>query len=93
LISAEWGASEKNRRAKFYKLTPAGRKRFEAERDTRERFSGADSEESDRLVAVCAHDDLSVGAEGDRQEAFVSVPADGIPQLQDATILTLGERR
>ena len=41
LISAEWGASEKNRRAKFYKLTPAGRKRFEAERDTWERFSGA----------------------------------------------------
>ena len=41
LISPEWGASEKNRRAKFYKLTPAGRKQLEAECDTWERFSGA----------------------------------------------------
>ena len=41
LISAEWGASEKNRRAKFYKLTPAGRKRFDQERETWERFTGA----------------------------------------------------
>ena len=41
LISAEWGASENNRRAKFYKLTAAGRKQLEAERETWERFSGA----------------------------------------------------
>jgi PadR family transcriptional regulator PadR len=41
LISAEWGASENNRRAKFYKLTPAGRKRFDQERETWERFTGA----------------------------------------------------
>lgn len=41
LIVAEWGASEKNRRAKFYRLTPAGRKQLEAERETWERFSGA----------------------------------------------------
>ena len=41
LISAQWGASEKNRQAKFYKLTPAGRKQLEAERETWERFSGA----------------------------------------------------
>jgi transcriptional regulator len=40
-ISAEWGASENNRRAKFYRLTPAGRKQLEAERDTWERFAGA----------------------------------------------------
>jgi PadR family transcriptional regulator, regulatory protein PadR len=41
LISAEWGPSENNRRAKFYKLTAAGRKQLEAERETWERFTGA----------------------------------------------------
>ena len=41
LISAEWGASENNRKAKFYKLSPAGRKQLEAERETWKRFSGA----------------------------------------------------
>ncbi|HEX8687063.1 MAG TPA: PadR family transcriptional regulator [Pyrinomonadaceae bacterium] len=41
LISAVWGASENNRRAKFYGLTPAGRKQLEAERETWERFAGA----------------------------------------------------
>lgn len=30
-IESEWGVSENNRRAKFYKLTKAGRKRLEAE--------------------------------------------------------------
>jgi transcriptional regulator len=40
-ISAEWGASENNRRAKFYKLTIAGRKQLAAEKKTWERFSGA----------------------------------------------------
>jgi transcriptional regulator len=30
-IASEWGASENNRRAKFYKLTRAGRKRLEQE--------------------------------------------------------------
>ena len=28
LISSEWGTSEHNRRAKYYKLTPAGRRRL-----------------------------------------------------------------
>jgi PadR family transcriptional regulator PadR len=41
LISAEWGPSENNRRAKFYKLTAAGRRRFDEERQTWERFTGA----------------------------------------------------
>jgi PadR family transcriptional regulator, regulatory protein PadR len=41
LVSAEWGASENNRQAKFYKLTPAGRRQLETERETWERFSGA----------------------------------------------------
>ncbi len=30
-IAAEWGQSDNNRRAKFYTLTPAGRKRLRAE--------------------------------------------------------------
>jgi transcriptional regulator len=30
-IEAEWGLSETNRKAKYYRLTPAGRKRLEAE--------------------------------------------------------------
>ena len=30
-IEAEWGASENNRKAKFYKLTRAGRKQLERE--------------------------------------------------------------
>jgi len=33
-IKAHWGASENNRRAKFYELTASGRKRLEAETDT-----------------------------------------------------------
>lgn len=33
-IRSEWGVSDTNRRAKFYKLTPAGRKHLE--RETRE---------------------------------------------------------
>lgn len=30
-IASEWGASENNRRARFYRLTRSGRKRLEAE--------------------------------------------------------------
>jgi len=41
LIAAEWGDSVNNRKAKFYKLTAAGRKQLEAERQMWERFSGA----------------------------------------------------
>ena len=31
LLESEWGTSENNRRAKFYRLTAAGRKRFREE--------------------------------------------------------------
>ena len=31
LIASEWGESENNRKAKFYKLTPAGRRRLQEE--------------------------------------------------------------
>lgn len=40
-ISAEWGTSAKNRKARFYRLTPAGRKRLLAEHSRWERFSAA----------------------------------------------------
>ena len=30
-VKAEWGMTENNRRARFYRLTPAGRKQLEAE--------------------------------------------------------------
>jgi transcriptional regulator len=41
LITAEWGSSENNRQAKFYRLTAKGRKQLEAERANWERFSTA----------------------------------------------------
>ncbi|MFZ0302885.1 MAG: PadR family transcriptional regulator [Terracidiphilus sp.] len=40
-IRAEWGSSENNRRAKFYRLTATGRRRLEAERETWDRLSAA----------------------------------------------------
>jgi transcriptional regulator len=36
-VKAEWGASENNRRARYYTLTAAGRKQLEAEREEFER--------------------------------------------------------
>ena len=41
LVSAGWGASDNNRRAKFYSLTAAGRKQLQAERQTWSRFTDA----------------------------------------------------
>jgi transcriptional regulator len=41
LIASEWGLSENNRRAKFYKLTAAGRKRLATEAESWNRLSGA----------------------------------------------------
>src|SRR5918994_6796439 len=38
-IDSEWGVSEKNRRAKYYRLTRAGRKRLEKETREWERTS------------------------------------------------------
>ena len=40
-VRAEWGASENNRRARFYELTSAGRKQLDTERAAWERFSNA----------------------------------------------------
>jgi PadR family transcriptional regulator PadR len=43
-LKAEWGESENNRRAKFYRLTPAGGRRLEAEKQS-----------WGRVVAAMAH--------------------------------------
>ena len=40
-LAAAWGDSENNRRAKFYRLTAAGRKQLAAETDEWMRVSGA----------------------------------------------------
>lgn len=40
-IASEWGTSENNRRAKFYRLTPAGERQLAAEQDNWERLSSA----------------------------------------------------
>jgi len=41
LVHAEWGASENNRRAKYYTLTKAGRQQLEKELAQWERLSSA----------------------------------------------------
>jgi transcriptional regulator len=41
LIQAEWGASENNRRAKYYSITKAGREQLEKEQAEWERLSSA----------------------------------------------------
>ncbi len=40
-IKAEWGVSENNQRARFYKLTRAGRKKLETEEENWQRLSAA----------------------------------------------------
>jgi len=42
-VKAEWGTSENNRRARFYTLTPAGRKQL-----------GVEAENFDRLIQAIA---------------------------------------
>lgn len=41
MIEAEWGVSENNRRAKFYSLTPRGRRELSAEAESWTRFAAA----------------------------------------------------
>lgn len=40
-VMAKWGATAENRRARYYRLTPAGRKQLEVELSTFERVVGA----------------------------------------------------
>jgi len=41
LIKAEWGISDKNRKARFYELTAAGRKRLTTEKEHWDRITAA----------------------------------------------------
>ena len=41
LLASEWGASDNNRRAKYYRLTGAGRKRLAAESERWSRMASA----------------------------------------------------
>ena len=41
LIEAEWGVTENNRRAKYYRLTPTGDRQLAKEMESWERFTGA----------------------------------------------------
>ncbi len=41
LLKANWGKSDNNRRAKFYELTPAGRKRLKEETEGWNRLASA----------------------------------------------------
>jgi PadR family transcriptional regulator, regulatory protein PadR len=40
-IKAHWGTSENNRRAKYYELTPAGRKQLDTEKDSWRKLTAA----------------------------------------------------
>jgi transcriptional regulator len=40
-VRSEWRATENNRRARYYALTPSGRRRLAVEREEWERLSGA----------------------------------------------------
>ena len=41
LVESQWGLSENNRRARVYRITAAGRRQLETEREAWARFSGA----------------------------------------------------
>ncbi|MBN9657621.1 MAG: PadR family transcriptional regulator [Acidobacteria bacterium] len=55
-ISSEWGASEKNRKAKFYTITPAGRRRLEKETGDWRRMSST-------IEAFLSFDPASLGGD------------------------------
>ena len=40
-VTAEWGVSENNRRARYYHITPAGRRQFQAEEAAWRRYAEA----------------------------------------------------
>ncbi len=41
LVTAEWGVSENNRRARYYRLTTAGRTRLRADAETWRRYAAS----------------------------------------------------
>jgi transcriptional regulator len=53
-ISAEWGVSDNNRRAKFYKMTAAGRARYRAESTVWHKYAASIATALKRTSAVTA---------------------------------------
>src|SRR5436305_7614822 len=53
-VKAEWGASENNRRARFYSLTPAGRKQLVTEREEFQRIIVAIQKVLENGRSICA---------------------------------------
>jgi transcriptional regulator len=53
-IRSDWGTSENNRRAKFYRLTATGKKQLETELKTWKRLSGAIALVLDRAAEASA---------------------------------------
>jgi PadR family transcriptional regulator PadR len=51
-IASEWGTSDNNRRARFYRLTPSGRRRLRLEADAWAQTTAL----MDRFIAVKAED-------------------------------------
>jgi transcriptional regulator len=49
LVRAEWGVSDKNRRVRFYRLTPAGRTQLRADTSRWNEYAGL-------LLAIMRHD-------------------------------------
>jgi transcriptional regulator len=54
LLESEWGVSENNRRARFYKLTPRGRKQITVEASNWRRMVEAVNQVIDPLALGCS---------------------------------------
>ena len=54
-LSAEWGESQNNRRAKFYRLTAAGRRQLKEETNQWARISAAMANGAELVVAGVRH--------------------------------------
>ena len=50
-IKGEWGLSDNNRRAKFYRLTPEGKRQYREQTSGWQRFAGAVSQAIDTTSA------------------------------------------
>ena len=80
-ISSRWGASENNRRARFYSLTKAGRKQLATEEESWERTSGADGARARGIVRpLCRCCGAGVppavaGVSGPRKNSRAGLPA------------------
>ena len=65
-ISSKWGASENNRRARFYSLTRGGKKQLAAETESWERMLWKSAAPARRRVRACPHGRRASGAQDRR---------------------------